>query len=262
MLYEIFPLPILIMFIFVFGTTIGSFLNVLIDRLPQEHSILGRSHCDRCNHKLSPLDLIPLFSFMFLKGRCKYCKNSISFVIFTVELITGVSFVLSYLYLNVSLETLIMYWGIISCCIAIFGADVKYHIIPDSLQFALFIFATGYIISSGAPLELLLQHALSGMYVMLPILMLFVVTRGRGMGFGDVKLSFTIGYLLGTLGGFLALYIGFTLGAIIGTILLVSQYKKLKSAIAFGPFLILGMLILLFWGNLITEQVAKWYNFS
>ena len=95
---------------------------------------------------------------------------------------------------------------------------------------------------------------------MLPILFLWLVTAGRGMGFGDVKLSFTIGFLLGAKAGFLALYFAFVIGGIIGLILLLLKKKKLKSKIAFGPFLVLGVLIMLFWQKEVFQLINKIYG--
>ncbi len=243
-------------FLFIFGLAIGSFLNVLIDRLPNGKSILGRSHCDYCKKKLNALDLIPVASFIFLRGRCHYCKNKLSFQYPLIELLTGVMFMLIYNFIPPMAGQisnyihLLAYLGLISTLVVIFFADLKYHIIPDSMQVALLIF-TLLILFLGK--ERLLPNLISGFLVMLPILLLFLITKGRGMGFGDVKISFTIGLFFGLLLGYIVLYIAFITGAAVGILLIFFKKKKLKSQIAFGPFLVLGIVVTMFYQNHLTD---------
>ncbi len=245
----------LYLFLFILGSSIGSFLNVLIDRLPKEESIMGRSHCDHCKHKLDPMDLIPIVSYILLRGRCRQCKKKISVIYPIVELLTGVVFILSWLF-----NPNIIYLGIISCLLVIFFADAKYRIIPDSIQIALFLLSLALLIYNGVKPEVFAGRILSAFLVMLPILFLYLVTKGRGMGFGDVKLAFIMGFTLGTKYGFLSLYIGFVVGALFGVLMILTKRKSLKSKIAFGPFIIIGLVAMLFWGNLISAFVDKWFK--
>lgn len=288
-------------FLFILGASVGSFLNVLIDRLPLEKSISGRSYCDHCQHKLSWYDLIPIVSFILLKGRCRYCGKKISFYYPLVEFLTGFSFVFITKFqipnsppntgppLADKFQTifnfqfsnswsLFGYWllmigylGIISCLIVIFFSDLKYQIIPDWIQLFFFIFALIYRITMSqitparcnlacyiAPL---FPYFVGGFLISLPVLFLHLATFGRGMGFGDVKLAFNIGFLLGIKAGFLALYFGFVLGGVVGLILLLLKKKKLKSKIAFGPFLVVGIIIMLFWSKEVFEIINKIYGF-
>ncbi|MDH7475842.1 MAG: prepilin peptidase [Microgenomates group bacterium] len=263
-------------FLFVLGVSMGSFLGVLVDRLPQGQSILGRSHCDFCKKKIPWYDLLPLLSFINLGGKCRYCQKKISYFYFLIELITGVFFVLVFFLPDlqdniISFRTL--FWlGIISCLIVIFFSDLKYQIIPDSIQISLFIFGfflkveeTERIFCLKQLLDCYLikmsENFIAGAVVMLPILFLYWVTGGRGMGFGDVKMSFVIGFLLGVKGGLLALYFAFIIGAVTGLILILLKRKKLKSKIAFGPFLVFGTLILIYFQNQILFLVNKIYGF-
>jgi leader peptidase (prepilin peptidase)/N-methyltransferase len=272
-------------FLFILGLCVGSFLNVLIDRLPKGRSISGRSYCDHCRHLLSWLDLIPIVSFFLLKGQCRYCGKKISWQYPLVELLTGVIFILIFNFqfsMNWSLSHwhLIVNWilkiGILSCLVVIFFSDLKYQIIPDTIQVALFIFSLllklTEVFKDYSSVKLLalnpseasglgLHCFIAGLVVMLPILFLYLATRARGMGFGDVKLSFTMGFLLGLKTGLLALYFGFVLGGIVGLILLLLRKKKLKSKIAFGPFLVLGIFIMLFWQKEIFQLMNKIYGF-
>ena len=152
-------------FLFILGSSVGSFLNVLIDRLPRAQSIKGRSHCDHCHHKLAWLDLIPVVSFFLLRGKCRYCGEKISWQYPLVEGLTGVMFVAVTVIpspMNIGrgiplqpgstlmgslvvpqltgLLGMTIRLGIVSCLIVIFFSDLKYQIIPDSIQIAFFIF--------------------------------------------------------------------------------------------------------------------------
>ena len=272
--------------IFIIGTAIGSFLNVLIDRLPQEESIMGRSHCDHCRKKLEWQDLVPIFSFFYLGARCRRCKKKLSFFYPMVELLTGVMFVFVLVFASFNLRNsplttllnggsitdslliihtnflyILALLGIVSSAIVIFFADFKYQIIPDSIQVALFGFAFLFLITQGITPRIFLDHVVAAFLTMLPILLLFLITKGKGMGFGDVKLSFTMGFLLGIMGGLASLYMAFISGAIIGIILVIYKKRKLKSKIAFGPFLVLGLLAILFFNNQIDQIIRSFYTF-
>jgi leader peptidase (prepilin peptidase)/N-methyltransferase len=257
------------LFILIFGTAVGSFLNVLIDRLPQEKSIYGRSICDYCYHQLAWYDLIPIVSFLLLSGRCRYCQKKLSFQYPLVELITAVSFLLIYLYLgpfftneqfitnfHLRLWQMIGYWVVIASLIVVFFADFKYHIIPDSIQLSFFVGTLILLPFAGNNLlSIFLNRVLAAFLVAAPIYFIYFLSNGRAMGFGDVKLSFTIGFLLGIKSGFMALYLAFVTGGIVGSILLLVGKKKLKSKIAFGPFLVIGILIMLFFGEKLIGKI-------
>lgn len=287
----------LIPFIFILGAAIGSFLNVLIDRWLNDQPITGRSCCDHCKKQLKSLDLIPIFSFLFLSGRSRCCNKKLSWQYPLVEMVTGVLFVLvviaspalrdvaislpigqsiltgllpfdyatsSVVSLRVNLLAMILMLATVSCLIVIFFADVKYQIIPDQIQIGLLFFSILYfIVGTGHTLSIqqITIRLLSGLSVMTPILLIYYFTKGRGMGFGDVKLAFNMGILLGIKGGLLALYFAFIIGGIFGAYLLLSKKKKLKSKIAFGPFLVLGTIILLFFNPIIIFWLKQTYGF-
>jgi leader peptidase (prepilin peptidase) / N-methyltransferase len=250
------------LFLFILGTAIGSFLNVVIDRLPREESLNGRSHCDYCKHTLSPLDLFPLFSYLFLGGRCRYCKRSLSVQYPLIEALTGILFVTVYLvkYRYIGVE-LLAYLGIVAVLIAIFITDLKEQVIPDELQIAFIVTALSLKILQGASVLNVAGSVFSGAVVMVPILLLYYFTKGRGMGFGDVKLAFAIGFFTGWLQGLLVLYIGFVLGAVSGIIMIALHWKKMKSKIAFGPYLIMGVAIMMFASDTIFQFIKRLYGF-
>lgn len=248
-------------FLFIMGTAIGSFLNVVIDRLPREESLNGRSHCDYCKHVLSPLDLFPLFSYLFLGGKCRYCGKKLSPQYPAIEALTGAAFVLVFYALPaLPYIELFFYLGIVSCLIAVFFTDLKEQIIPDELQIAFFVLTFLLRIVQGASVYDLAGGAVSGLIVTAPILVLYLITKGRGMGFGDVKLAFNIGFFLGWAKGLIVLYLGFIIGAAVGIILLAAGLKKMKSKIAFGPFLLLGVFIMIVWSDTILNLLKRIYG--
>ena len=238
-------------FLFIFGTIFGSFLNVSIDRLSTGRSVVrGRSYCEHCKKTLSAIELVPLVSFLLQKGKCKHCKAKIPPRLFVVELIIGVLFPLLYLYqqqTSLSLLPVVFLGIIIVFLIGIFFADISYGLIPDKMVIVIFFSAIFYLLSINAPF---LNHLLSGFGALLFFLTLFVVTKGKGMGFGDVKLSFVLGLLLGFPLIVLCLYLAFLTGALVSIILVI--WKKLRffgGTIPFGPFLVFGTIIALFFGN-------------
>lgn len=230
--------------LFLIGVFFGSFLNVVIDRLPRRETIIaGRSHCDFCGHTLAWYDLIPLFSFLFLQGKCRYCKKFIGWKYPSVETTTGIIFVLTYLFVPLNMLFPIILF--INCClIIIFFTDLFYGIIPDSVLIFL-VLLTGI---TGIFSKNILPNFLTGLVTLLFFFFLFIITKKKGIGFGDVKYSFIMGFLIGFPYIIPGLYIAFLTGAGIALILMVAGKKHFKSSIAFGPFLVIGTVSVLFWG--------------
>ena len=251
----------MIFLIFLLGLAVGSFLNLLIDRLPRgEDIIFKRSHCDSCRKKLRIPDLVPVLSFLFLKGRCRYCRRPLSFKYPLFELLTAFLFVFVYLKypLSGSLESLVSlfyYWLAVSVLLVIFFIDLRHHIIPDGLTLVLTL-TTLFYQWLYLP-QLLLINFLSGSGFMLLFLFLFLLTRGRGMGFGDVKLSFFIGMFAGFLNIIVVFYLAFLTGAVVSLILVSMGKKKLKSTIAFGPFLVAAAFIGHFYGEYLIRFFSQ-----
>lgn len=263
-----------LLFIFISGISIGSFLNVLIDRLSNEEKITGRSKCNYCHHQLAWYDLIPIVSYFLLQGKCRYCHKKISWRYPLVEFLTGVFFILISLNLypvsksfyQISypwiLYLILANFTLISCLIVIFFSDAKYHLIPDQIQISLFIVSLVFIPFYNLPLTLIFaKRILAGLIITLPIFFIHYISQGKAMGFGDVKLAFNIAFLLGIKAGLLSLYIAFVLGGIIGLILILFGRKKLKSKIAFGPFLVIGILLMIFFREPWLFWVKQFYGF-
>ncbi|HRN96581.1 MAG TPA: prepilin peptidase [Candidatus Levybacteria bacterium] len=233
----------------IIGSILGSFVNVLIDRLPSgKYFSRNRSFCESCKKTLKWYDLFPILSYIFLKGKCRYCKKPIPYRLPIVELLTGIGFVL--IYILTPVDQLIctpFYLVLFALFVAIFFIDSMHQIIPDVLLLCIGVITVVLHVFSGVEI---LPYIVTGVASTLFFLALFLGTKGRGMGFGDVKFAFVIGLLLGFPGSLVAFYAAFVVGAIVSIGLILSKRKKLKgSKIAFGPFMIVGMVIALLYAE-------------
>lgn len=249
-------------FFLVFGASIGSFLNVLIDRLPNNQGLQGRSKCDYCGKKIAWYDLFPVFSYFILNGKCRYCKKKLSFQYPFIEILTGIIFLLVFLSgKGSSYFSLFALLGIVSSLIVIFVSDLKYHLISDYLLASLAIFSLVFHFANSLTLQYIFkEQVISALIVSLPIFLIYFLSHEKAMGLGDVYLTAIMGFLLGWGAGFLALYFAFVTGAIIGIVLMVSHKKKIKSRIPFGPFLVFGTVLMIFWGDLVLDLVRSIYG--
>jgi len=244
---------------FVFGLIIGSFLNVVIIRLNTQKSFGGRSGCMVCMNQLTWYELVPVFSYLFLRGRCKNCKTKISIQYPLVELVTGIIFaVLFFKFQNVFfLDTLkfsftYAYYAVMfSLLVVIATYDLKHKIIPDTLSLflgilafmGLFFFDANNSFQFHLHIPSLLDF-LSGIVMSAFFAFFWLVSRGAWMGLGDAKLSFGLGWLLGFSMMLSGLVISFWIGAIFGIALVIFSKKHgMKSEIPFAPYLVLGTLI-------------------
>lgn len=256
---------VLLVFIisFFFGASIGSFINVLVDRLHRHQSIIfGRSFCENCKKSLTVFELIPIISYLALFGKCKNCKSKIPTRIFLVEIITGLSYSLVcslFLLSLLSFVDLVYLLLILPIFIGIFFSDTDFGIIPDELVASFIGIASIYLFISSS--HLMINHFLSGIVLFLVFLSLFFVTSGRGMGLGDVKLSFALGLFLGFPKILVAVYLAFLTGAIVSIILIAWGKKKLKKdTIPFGPFLISSSIASYFWGDIIISKIIPLFQ--
>lgn len=240
-------------FLFVAGLAVGSFLNVVIDRLPHGKSLLGRSYCDFCKKQLAAGDLFPVFSFLAIRGYSRCCKHKLSWYYPVVELVTAYLFILAWGFIPASGIYQLLYLGIISCLIVIFFTDLKYQIIPDEILIVLLLFSAPFFLLD------VKSHALGAVALFAFFQLIHSVTRGRGMGYGDVKFAGVIGFLQGLARGAFSVYGAFVLGGIVGISLILLRIKKRKSAIPFGPFLVLGFFIMLFFEKQIFAFTSLYF---
>ena len=237
-------------FFALYGIVIGSFLNVLILRLPLKESItLTRSHCMTCGHTLSWYELIPLFSYLFLGGKCRHCKAHISVQYPIVEAANGILYVVFFLAKGITVETF-LYCLAASALLALSVIDWRTQEIP--LGFILFILTLG-LVRLFTDLENWSQYVIGLFAVSVFLLLIDLVTKGRGIGHGDIKLMAATGLLL----GWKLIIIAFIMACIIGTVvhLIRMAVKKVGRKLAFGPYLSMGICIAMIWG----EQLVSWY---
>jgi len=251
--------------IFFLGLVIGSFLNCLVYRLNEDKhglkSLFGRSYCPKCKKQLLWIDNIPLFSFIFLKGKCRWCHTPISIHYPLIELTTAVLSLIVY-YFSISVQiynlqfiiyNLLITWALI----AIFLSDLRYRTIPDQIVYPAMAVSLIYLIANGQcpPCREAGIMILSGLGAAAFFFLLVLLTRFRGMGLGDVKLAGLMGLFLGFPKVVVALYLAFLTGATLGVILILLGKKKFKSQISFGPFLVLATFIAWFWGDKIWHLI-------
>ena len=239
--------------IFLFGLIVGSFLNCVIYRLEKGESFLrGRSYCPNCKHILDWQDLIPLFSFLILKGKCRYCSQKISLQYPLVEIATGLLFLLIF-----NFQFSIFNYLIACFLIVIFVYDLKHYIIPDKVIYPAIIFALifnfQFLISN--QFSIFNYSILSAIGMAIFFLTIVLISRGKWMGWGDVKMVFFMGLFLGSPKILVALFLAFFIGASVGLILIFLGKKTLKSEVPFGPFLVTGTFLAMFFG----ERIIDWY---
>jgi leader peptidase (prepilin peptidase)/N-methyltransferase len=266
----------MILLLFIIGLFFGSFLNVLVDRIPQGKTVVkGRSRCDFCRKKLNWYDLVPVFSFVFSKGKCRYCKRSLSIFYPVIEVTTGLMFVLTYLFTiyylpftnsneiinhQSSIINLLYYLLIISSFIVIFFTDLKYGIIPDKVLLLATMIVAFYLLFISPELSIinLISGVATFLFFIIISLGFSLLLKKESMGGGDIKLVFLLGLFLGFPNIIISLYIAFLTGAAVGIILILWRKKSFRKAtIPFGPFLILGAILSLFWGNPIYAYALK-----
>lgn len=279
------------LFLFLFGLAVGSFLNVVIDRLPKGEGIIkGRSYCPKCGHVLAWYDLVPVLSFVILRGRCRYCRRRIPFQYPMVELATGALFatgaVSTYQSVKVSMTLLSTVF-----LIPIFVIDLKHGIIPDRLVWPGILLVTGYrLLITGLGVwrlywnlrggvgglgglgSYLLQTDFFKVHAWLEVrpflltlagslalyssfFILHSLFKGRALGGGDVKLAALVGLITGFPGMIVAIFAAFLTGALASIILMMLKKKKFGETIPFGPFLVVGTYVALFFG----DNIIKWY---
>ncbi len=236
---------------FICGLVIGSFLEVVIFRVPRKLSIVKPgSYCPNCKGKIAFYDNIPLVSYLILKGRCRNCKAKISLSTFIIETLTGVLFVLNFLFFGLSIQA---FSGIVLCSvlIAVSFIDIEFRIIPNLMVLPFTLVGLALSILLNLDRWWLPLAFCAGAFTFMLIIHLIYP---RGMGMGDVKLSLMIGAFLvkNVIAG---LFLGFLIGAIFGIAVIIKK-RKMRQTIPFGPFISLGSITALFWG----DNILKWYT--
>ncbi len=257
------------------GLLIGSFINCVVYRLHQGISFLGgRSFCPRCKQLIVWHDNIPLVSYLLLRGRCRACHKKISSTYPLVELAGGILFLLVALHIypalsgpsaNLALSTILVIirdWLFAGILLTIFLYDLKYYLISDLVVLPAFALAllSNLIIAAleNSSLSFLissfLNFFLSALFAGGFFLLLFVISKGKWIGGGDLRLGLLLGALLGWPGVLVALFLAYISGALIGLLLIIAKKKTMASAVPFGTFLSASAFIALLWGPFLVAQ--------
>ncbi len=235
----------------ILGLVVGSFLNAVIYRLHKKVSFLrGRSYCPWCKHDLSAKDLIPLISFLLLKGKCRYCQKKISWQYPLVEFATLVVFLLLFWQFGLTLEFFVY---LIYACILmiIFVYDLRYYLILDKVSLPGIGIAVllSFFILNISILNIIYGILIGGGFFLLQ----FYISKGKWIGGGDIRLGILMGAMLGFPSILVALFVAYVLGSVIGIFLIIRKKKKWGSQVPFGTFLSLATLLAFFFGEYVIE---------
>ena len=245
-------------FVLIIGLCIGSFLNVCIFRIPREESIsFPPSHCMTCGYKLKYRDNIPVISYILLKGKCRNCGEKISIQYPLIELLNGILYLLVYYKYGISINTL-QYMALVSFMIVIGIIDLKTKYVFTSTIITAGIFQVLLCIAKGIIYKKMPLDNIYGMLLGAVIIGLIVFTT-HGMGEGDIEIAAISGLALGFKASIFMLFTAFILGGIAGVFVLLRRKKGLKDEMPFGPFLAVGTILALFFGNSIINAYLSMY---
>lgn len=240
---------------FLFGIAVGSFMNVCILRIPAHESIVtGPSHCPRCGKKLKWYELIPIFSFLALRGRCSNCKLPISAQYPIIEAVNGILWLLIFYVLGFS-PYAVLACLMVSALFVLSVIDVRTREIPQGINvFILVLAITAALIDR----QNFTSHIIGFFSISVPLYLILIITRGKGIGGGDIKLMAVCGLFLGWKLVVLAFFIGCLAASIIHLFLMAA--KKADRSLSFGPYLSAGIFLALLWGNLIIDCYLSLYK--
>jgi prepilin signal peptidase PulO-like enzyme (type II secretory pathway) len=253
--------------VFIIGLVFGSFINCLIWRVHENETMLNRSYCPKCRHQIAWYDNLPVLSFLFLGGKCRHCGQAISWQYPLVELMTAILFLLSYnIQYSISntqsiinnqysindLVWLFRNWFVICVMVIIFIYDLRWYLILDrvSLPAVLIVVLLNFYLGFD-----LMNMAISGIIGGSFFLFQFVISRGKWIGGGDIRLGLLMGVILGWPKILLAIMLAYLIGSVVGITLLVAKKKQWGSELPLGVFLTPATLITMFWG----EKIINWY---
>jgi leader peptidase (prepilin peptidase)/N-methyltransferase len=246
----------MIFLIFILGLIIGSFLNVAIYRLPDGKSIVyPPSHCPDCGHKLSPLELIPVLSYFILRGKCKSCGVDISIRYPVIELLTGIIFIINYIYFS---DLISLTAGLIfsSLLIILTMIDFDHQILPDKLTLG--GLGVGFIFSFFRS-DITVIYSLAGILAAGGLLFLIALLSKGGMGGGDIKMMAMVGSFTGPIVAVSSIFLGAVIALIAHLPGIVSGKTGMKTKLPFGPFLALASLILWFWSEELFDLYINFF---
>ncbi len=236
--------------IFLYGIVIGSFLNVVIVRVPRKESIIKvRSHCENCGYQLKWFDLIPIFSYLVLGGRCRKCKTKISAQHLVLEVLNGILYVFTFFIAGFSLKAVLLCL-LFSALLALSLIDFKTYEIPVGFQYVILALAVCQTILDRADW---LEHVIGFFAVSAVLYLIYIISKGAAIGGGDIKLMAVCGLFV----GWKLIIFAFLLGCIVGSVVHMIRMKLSGEShvLAMGPYLSIGVFAAALWGN----QILTWY---
>lgn len=236
--------------IFLYGIVIGSFLNVVIIRVPRKESIVKvRSHCENCGYQLKWFDLIPIFSYLVLGGKCRKCKTKISAQHLVLEVLNGILYVFTFFMAGFSLKTILLCL-LFSALLALSLIDFKTYEIPVGFQYVILALAVCQTILDRADWP---EHVIGFFAVSVVLYLIYIISKGAAIGGGDVKLMAVCGLFV----GWKLIIFAFLLGCIVGSVVHIIRMKLSGEShvLAMGPYLSIGVFVAALWGN----QILTWY---
>lgn len=246
---------ILLLLLFSLGAALGSFLNLCITRLPQEESILfPPSHCPYCQTRLKFIDLIPILSYLLLRGHCRYCQRPLSIRYLLVEILSALAFPIFFMRFGLSLVFFFYLAFFLLLCLAAF-TDLERLLIPDKVTLTGIVLGLIWAsLEKKLPSSILAMILGGGLLYLIGRLASFFFKK-EALGEGDIKLVLMLGAYLGILKLLVSLFLSFLLGAVGGIVLLLLRLRKKEEHLPFAPALALGGLVALFFG----EKLLRWY---
>ena len=245
------PLDIVLnIVVFIYGLLIGSFLNVLIYRIPKKENIaVVRSHCMKCNYQLKWYDLVPLFSWLFLRGKCRKCGEKISIQYPLIEATNGLLYLLVFYKFGLSIESL-LYCLLFSALLALSVIDFRTYEIPVGFNYFILILGLVRLVTDYVNWS---NYVIGFLAVSTFLFIIIIVSKGRAMGGGDMKLMATCGLLI----GWKLIILAFLLGCILGSIIHIIRMRVSGEdhVLAMGPYLSMGVALAVLFGN----QWINWY---
>ena len=241
---------ILYALVFIYGIIVGSFLNVCIYRIPLKESVVTtRSHCMRCGYKLKWYDLVPVFSYVFLRGRCRKCGDRISPQYPIIELLNGILWVLTFIYTGINITSLI-YSLVISALIVLSVIDFRTFEIPVSINVYIGIMA---LVNIATDYEHILTYIIGMIIVSGVLYLMYFLSNGRAIGGGDVKLMAACGLLL----GWKLIIVAFIFGCLYASVIHILRMviSKKDHMLAMGPYLSAGVITAMGFGS----HIVNWY---
>lgn len=250
--------------LFLIGLAVGSFVSTIVFRLPKgEQFVGGRSYCPSCKHRISWYDLIPLFSFLVLRGRCRYCRGKISLTYPFIEISSGIIFLVSFFLLSSSGLIYWLFWVFVLELFLILALiDFKLFLLPDSVMTVILVSFAGYGVLTGQSGYLFsFSNLINAAFWFLVFFMIWSFSNGRGMGLGDAKLAGLVGFIFGFWDSFFIFYLAVIAGVFIGLILILKGKGNLKTKLPLGTLISFSVIFFTLFGHSISGKVSEFFKY-